>query len=102
MVMRSQVFGLAAAALWALTASAQCVPCYGTFGLNLNAFVSNSVWCVNGTGTQNCGPSNIREIAAPFSVGTTGPLVSVTMALQYYSGANGVIVSLAKDSGGTG
>ena len=85
--------------LWTATASAQCVPCYGTFGLNLNAFVSNSVWCVNGTGTQNCGPSNIRQIAAPFSVNATGPLVGVTLALQYYSGSNGVIVSLAKDSG---
>jgi hypothetical protein len=93
------MFGLAAAALWAATASAQCVPCYGTFGLTLGSFVSTSAWCVNGTGTQNCGPSNLREIAAPFSVNTTGPLVSVTLALQYFSGSNGVIVSLAKDSG---
>ncbi len=97
--MRTRIFGLAAVALWAATASAQCVPCYGTFGLNLNAFVSNNLWCVNGTGTLNCGPSNLREIAAPFSVNTTGPMVSVTLGLQYYGGANGVIVSLAKDSG---
>jgi len=97
--MRTRFFGLAAVALCAVGASAQCVPCYGTFGLNLNAFVSNNLWCVNGTGTLNCGPSNLREIAAPFSVNTTGPLVSVTLGLQYYSGANGVIVSLAKDSG---
>ena len=93
-------WGLFALTLWAAAANAQCVPCYGTFGLSLSAFVSNSVWCVNGVSTQNCGPSNIRQIAAPFHVNTAGPLVSVTLALQYYSGSNGVIVSLAKDSGG--
>lgn len=98
-LVRSGGCWLTALALWAATASAQCVPCYGTFGLNTSAFVSNSVWCVNGVGTQNCGPSNIREIASPFSFPSTGPLVSITLALQYYSGANGVVVSLAKDSG---
>src|ERR1700742_1470225 len=102
MLMRTRIIGLAAITLWAANASAQCVPCYGTFGLSLNSFVSNSVWCVNGTGTLDCGPSNLREIAAPFHVTTTGPLVSVTLALQYYGGSNGVTVSLAKHSGGTG
>ena len=85
--------------LCAVFASAQCVPCYGTFGSTAGAIVSSALWCVSGPSSANCGPTVIREIADPFSVNTTGPLVSITLGLQYSAGTNGVIITLAQDSG---
>lgn len=72
---------------------------YSSFGSN-DSF-STSVWCVSGPTNPNCGPTLLREIAAPFTPSATFALQSISLPLSYNTGTNGAVVSIAQDSSGS-
>jgi hypothetical protein len=91
---------LLALALWAVPVNAQVYggTFYTSFAAN-NGFSTN-YQCISGALSLGCGPNLLREVAAPFRPGLTSGLQSISLALGSGGGTNGVIVSLALDSGG--
>lgn len=100
---------LLALAFWAAPANAQVYggTFYTSFGANPgNTFppsaFSTNYWCITGALSPGCGPSEYREVAAPFKPTLTSGFQSISLALAAGgAGTNGVIVSLALDSNGT-
>jgi uncharacterized repeat protein (TIGR01451 family) len=70
---------------------------YSDFGTG-NSFSTNG-WCVSGANNSGCGPLVTRYIAAPFVPGSSLVLSGVTVALSYFGGTNGAIISLLNTSG---
>ncbi|MGO9257546.1 MAG: hypothetical protein ACLQU1_14720 [Bryobacteraceae bacterium] len=101
---------LLALALWAAPVNAQ-IPggiFYTSFGANNGgtsppAAFSANYQCITGTLSSGsvCENNPSHEVAAPFRATLTNGLQSITLALGAGGGTNGVIVSLALDSGGT-
>lgn len=101
---------LLALTLWVAPAPAQVIggTFYSSFGANsggtfpASAFAPN-YWCVTGTVSMACGPSMVRQIAAPFKPTVTAGVQSISLALGFGgSGSNGAIIALAQDAGGSG
>jgi hypothetical protein len=107
---RAPVLRLACAlALFASQAPAQVFggTFYTSFGANPgNTFppstFSTNYWCITGALSTGCGPSEFREVGAPFKPTVTFGLSSLSLALATGgTGTNGALVSLALDSNGT-
>jgi hypothetical protein len=101
--------GLLALALCAAPVNAQVDggTFYTSFGANSGntfpaASFSTNYWCITGSLSPQCGPSQLRLVAAPFRPSVTYGLQSISLALGANGGGtNGVIISLALDSGGS-
>jgi hypothetical protein len=62
---------------------------------------SSSPWCVSGPTATGCGPLVVRQIAVPFTCGSSFVLHGISLPLGYSSGSSSdVTVTLLADSGG--
>ena len=57
-------------------------------------------WCVTGQNNTGCGPSALRQIAAPLTPNAAFTLRSISLALRYIGGTNSAQISLLQDAGG--